>query len=71
MSGSASGETLDTYTGIGNGFAADDGKPLLVNLSAVQPVLHGPTDVGLCYWTQSDTWDHNGGLWTTAVVVHS
>ncbi|MDX6481216.1 MAG: hypothetical protein QOG85_1726 [Gaiellaceae bacterium] len=67
----ANQETLDTYTGIGSGFAADNGKPLLVNLSAVQAGLSGPTDVGLCYWTQSDKWDHNGALWTTAVVLHS
>jgi hypothetical protein len=67
----ANQESLDTYTGLGNGFAADNGKPLLVNLSAVQAGLSGPTDVGLCYWTQSDKWDHNGALWTTAVVVHS
>ena len=67
----ANQETLDTYTGIGNGFAADNGKPLLVNLSEVQAGLSGPTDVGLCYWTTNDKWDHNGGLFTTAVVVHS
>ena len=67
----ANGAVVDTYTGFGNGLAADNGKPLLVNLSAVQPGLTGPTDVGLCYWTQSDKWDHNGALWTTAVVVHS
>jgi hypothetical protein len=67
----ANQETLDTYTGIGNGFAADNGKPVLINLSMVQAGLHGPTEVGLCYWTQSDKWDHNGALWTTAVVVHS
>jgi len=67
----ANQESLDTYTGLGNGFAADNGKPFLVNLSAVQAGLSGPTDVGLCYWTQSDKWDHNGALWTTAVVVHS
>jgi hypothetical protein len=67
----ANQETLDTYTGLGNGFAADNGKPLLVNLSMVQAGLRGPTDVGLCYWTQNANWDHNGGLWTTAVVAHS
>ena len=54
-----------------DGFAADNGKPLLVNLSEVQAGLSGPTDVGLCYWTTNDKWDHNGGLFTTAVVVHS
>jgi len=64
-------ETLDTYTGLGNGFAADSQKPLLVNLSMIQDGLTGPTDIGLCYWTTNDKWDHNGGLWTTAVVVHS
>jgi len=67
----ANGETLDTYTGLGNGFAADNGKPALINLSMVQANLTGPTDVGLCYWTTNDKWDHNGGVWTTAVVVHS
>ena len=64
-------ELLDTYTGLGNGFAADSQKPLLINLSMIQDGLTGPTDVGLCYWTTNDKWDHNGGLWTTAVVVHS
>lgn len=67
----ANGETLDTYTGLGNGFAADNGKPLLVNLEEVQAGLSGPTDVGLCYWTTNANWDHNGGLFTTAVVLHS
>jgi len=67
----ANGAVVDTYTGFGNGLAADNAKPLLVNLSAVQPGLSGPTDVGLCYWTTSDKWDHNGSLWTTAVVLHS
>jgi hypothetical protein len=64
-------ESLDTYTGLGSGFAADSQKPLLVNLSMIQDGLTGPTDIGLCYWTTNDKWDHNGGLWTTAVVVHS
>jgi hypothetical protein len=62
---------LDTYTGIGNGFAADANKPLAVTLSMIQDGLTGPTEVGLCYWTTNDKWDHNGGLWTTAVVIHS
>ena len=42
----AAGGDIDTYTGLGNGFAADNGKPLLVNLSGVQSGLHGPTQVG-------------------------
>ena len=67
----ANQESLDTYTGLGNGFAADNGKPVLISLSAVQANLTGPTDVGVCYWTTNANWDHNGGLWTTAVVVHS
>jgi len=67
----ANGAVVDTYTGFGNGLAADNGKPLLVNLEAVQPGLTGPTDVGLCYWTTNDKWDHNGSVWTTAVVLHS
>jgi hypothetical protein len=64
-------ESLDTYTGLGDGFAAENGKPLLINLSMIQGGLTGPTDVGLCYWTTNDKWNHNGGLWITAVVVHS
>jgi hypothetical protein len=64
-------ESLDTFTGYGSGFAADANKPLLVSLSAVQDYLTGPTDVGLCYWTTNDKWDHNGSVWTTAVAVHS
>jgi hypothetical protein len=67
----ANQESLDTYTGYGNGFAADNGKPLLVNLSAVQAGLSGPTDAGLCYSTTNANWDHNGSLWTTAVALHS
>src|SRR5205814_6992194 len=63
--------SVDTYTGLGNGFAADNGKPLLVSLSAVEAGLSGPTDVGLCYWTTNANWDHNGSIWTTAVALHS
>jgi hypothetical protein len=67
----ANQESLDTYTGYGSGFAADNGKPLLVNLTTVEDGLTGPTDAGLCYSTTNANWDHNGSLWTTAVALHS
>jgi hypothetical protein len=63
--------TFDTYTGFGPGLAADMNKPLPVNLSMLQDGLTGDTDVGLCYWTTDSSWDQNGSLWTTAVVIHS
>jgi len=69
---------LDGYLRLGSqedfwpALVAAQNQTLPVSLSMVFYVGTGDTDVGLCYQTTDGaSWDHNGSVWNSAVVLNA